>query len=424
MTDTHQPQPDMPTAPAEPEVSSSREFSVFGIKMPPLVRDTVHRVQDFGDRMRERTIRALPAFIVNNSSNAVAITQLTGEVMMFKANNTTFIEEAHKGTWWRYLTEPPKNIFGSVFKNAGISMEAKDLLRPSFYRDTAKSFVNLDAATAIDKAAGRTLINRWQARSSFTGLSAMAITAVVPDAKDTPEDLEKMATLSRTNPIAYIGERIRQGLWFPVETVVGLGQKLLPGHQGREEENVGKHKRQFTGLALTITGIFSFLSGFRNVGTIDSKLPKSLLSNQKYVRNAAHSWGGAITALAGSQLLTALDNDSGWSRFGAIQWLRMGFLPKSIINRYEHGDPKAHWYLGGSVGMQSANTVSYLIGGAQKLEDGTIVNHDAMRNSARARAKETVQQRKEQRKTHEDTPGTRVSAAVMDQPLEADALAR
>lgn len=362
---------------------------------------------------RHKAIEALPSSIVNHSSNSIAAVQLVGEMMMFKANGTTFVPNPeHRNVWWRYITEPPKSIWKSVFEKAGTTAKLSDLVKPEFYSDAYKSFTSLAKATEIDKAGGRALINRWQARSTFAGLSAMTIAALLPDVKDTEEDINKHTVMRQSNPIRYVGQTIGEALWFPVGTVLEIGKKIVTFGQSDSDKEIGKYKRQFTGLGLTIAGTCSFLSGFRNIGTIDKSLPKELASNLKYVKNGAHSIGGMITAFAGSQLMLAVGSDQGWERFGAIQWLRMAFLPKSITNRYAAGDPRAHWYVGGQVGMQSANTASFLFGGAEKREDGSIVDNKQIHEEAKEKAKRVKAARRNVR--HNSVQVAEVKQAIAD----------
>ncbi len=355
-----------------------------------------HRMRGY----RHSAITNLPAPLVNNASNTIAVTQLAAEMAMFKANGTDFMAPRVAGQATKlhhYITRPPMNIWRAVADNASFNMTLKDLVRPTFYKDIAKSFVDLAHATKLDAPNGERLINRWQARSSFMGVTTMAITAIVPDTKDDLEEVEKNAIQLKTNPVGYAVKRVGQAIWFPVE-VVKYTSQLVGSKFGMAPplaDGAGVHKRQFAGLGLFFTGFFSFLSGFRNVGLLNKDLGQYAAHNTKYVGNWAHSAGGAITAAAGATLLMALDNDQGWSRYGAMQWGRMLFLPKSIYNRYHKHDPRAHWYLGAQVGLQSANTVSFLIGGAEKLPDGTIVDHSAIREEAKLKAKITVDAKRE-----------------------------
>ena len=116
--------------------------------------------------------------------------------------------------------------------------------------------------------------------------------------------------------------------------------------------------------------------------------------------------------IAGSQLLFAVDNRQGWARWGSIMWTRMFFLPKSIMNRYKHNDPHANWYSAGQFGLQSSNVLSFLIGGAEKRTDGTVVDYDAMLREAKRKAVEAKAEatlhRDVQEEKQQDLPQTRV----------------
>ena len=382
-------QPVKPTAMPKMEITKSKEDDSWYTRLR-------NRMKGY----RHSAITALPAFMVNNASNTIAVTQLAAEMAMFKANGTDFMSPRVSGEATKlhhYVTRPPMNIWRSVADKAGFNVKANDLIRPSYYKDLAKSYIDLGVATKLEAPHGERLINRWQARSTFTGVLTMAITAIIPDTKDDLEEVEKSAVQLKTNPVVYAAKRVGQAICFPVEVVKYTGQ-LVGSKFGMAPplaDGAGVHKRQFAGLGLFLTGMFSFLSGFRNVGMLDKNLGQYVVGNTKYVRNTAHAVGGGITAVAGATLLMALDNDQGWSRYGAMQWARMIFLPKSIFNRYKTDDPRAHWYLAGQVGLQSSNTVSFLIGGAEKLPDGTIVDHEAIRQEAKLKAKIAVGAKRE-----------------------------
>ena len=67
-------------------------------------------------------------------------------------------------------------------------------------------------------------------------------------------------------------------------------------------------------------------------------------------------------------------------------WARMLFLPKSIMNRYQKNDPHANWYSGGQFGLQTTNTMAFMIGGAQKRADGSVIDQNAMIREAKEKA--------------------------------------
>jgi hypothetical protein len=73
--------------------------------------------------------------------------------------------------------------------------------------------------------------------------------------------------------------------------------------------------------------------------------------------------------------------------YGAVSWSRLPLMPFSIHKRFYERDKRAMWYLG-SVGMfQAENTLAYLLGGAEKLPDGTVVDKKSVRDIATGRAR-------------------------------------
>jgi hypothetical protein len=364
---------------------------------------------------RHSTIVALPAFMVNSSSNIIGATQLIGEGLMLKANGTDFYPAMSAATRanidgnalkkaWYYVSTPIKSVGDSVFKKApgAPKFNPKNLLSWDHWKDSGYALFNMEKATEIDSLGGKAmLINRWQARSTFAGLAGMTIAALMPDVKDKEEDIEKRVELLHRNPFGYAAKTIGEALWFPVGSVLSLARKAVTFGQDSGDEDVGKYKRQFTGLSLTIAGVCSFLAGFRNVSG-------QKLGQQNYRWNWAHSVGGFITGIAGSQLLLAVSSDTGWERFGATQWLRMAFLPKSIGNRYtpdKNGklDAGRHYYFGGQAFLQGANTESFLFGGAQKLPDGTIIDNSQIREEAKEKAVLDKAARKKAREDRTDS---------------------
>jgi hypothetical protein len=344
----------------------------------PLVREYLRIKHEFED-YRQMALRNFSPWIVNHSSNIIGGTQVIAEMAMLRASGTKTLKDAK-----RALLQDTKF-------SAGI--------------EGVKSFLDLKKATELDKKLqGNHLINRWQARSTLLGLTTMGLTALLPDDKDTQEDIDGAVKLQQQSKLKY--------------ALNCLGKAVNP-LQWKD------NKRHLSGLGLTLAGVCSFLSGFRNVGSLVKG------GEQMYVRNRAHSIGGAITALAGAQLLFALDNQRGWAQYGSTMWARMLFLPKSIMNRYQTNDPRAHWYSGGQFGLQSANTMAFLIGGAQKRADGTVVDQNAMVREAREKALVAKAERKEHghgiwREEAAQVPQSRIqqdAAAVIEHTPPAPAVA-
>ncbi|MBN8542771.1 MAG: hypothetical protein J0M34_00725 [Alphaproteobacteria bacterium] len=343
----------------------------MGINLPKPFSDDIRRAQHEWNETRDGVIRALPSGIVNNSTNIFALGHVASELMMFKGNNTTFVPEHHRGTWWRYITEPPVSIVKSVFGSSGTTATFRDLVRPSFYVDSARNLLDWNRASDMDRLKGP-LINRWSSRSTFFGFSSVLLSGLVPESKENPQDVQRMAQMAQANPLGYLGERVGNAFRFPVEAVGSIVSK-------ESREQAGGHKREFAGLGLTISGVFSFLSGFRNVKAIDTSISKSIPSNQKYFFNRGHAYGGIITALAGANLLLAGDDDQGWSRYGSIMLARTVTLPWAVYSKYANYDVKANWYTGGQTGFVISNTFSALVGSANKSKDGTVENHASIR---------------------------------------------
>lgn len=344
---------------------------------------------------RKNTISALPRPIVNNNSNFLGATELVAEVFMFKSSGLQlyshqksygkgrilpdffsgsfqeWLETKHAGLSYTKgsgvtskilkglnpIIEPVYNIARTVAGTGSVNFNPKDLVSPKFYKESVQGLFNIEKATEIDRARfpGKKLVNRWQTRSTTLGLIGMSVATFMPDDKDSPEDVKKYTEMAATNPVGYV--------------ITKLGLALNPLQWW-------ENKRSFVGLMKTLGGTATLFSGFRNVD-----------GNNAYFRNGAHAINGAITAAAGSQLFWGVDGEQAWGRYGTVMAGRMFLLPKSIKRRYAKGDPARHFYGAGQATFQIGNLDSFLIGGAEKLEDGTIIDHKAEREKAKEIAK-------------------------------------
>jgi hypothetical protein len=160
-----------------------------------------------------------------------------------------------------------------------------------------------------------------------------------------------------------------------------------------------RHKREFSGLAMMFVGLFSFVSGFRQVkGKFTEEMIVAGMKNtQHYIRNPAQMIGGLITLGGGTQLMMAVDSDKGWRNFGLIQMLRLATLPNSISTRFSQSEQGAEWYLGAQGVLQAKNIFAASVGGAEKLKDGTVVNHEEIRKQAEEKEKQEKALRKAQK---------------------------
>jgi len=403
------------TAPSKAD--RSEPAKLFGVSFPEGISNFFYDLSDFGSRARFHTLKVLPGFIVNHSSNAIGMTQLVGEALYFKSSGVgKFVKDEHRGTWKAFVY-PPINVVEGVFKKSAFKIDYKQLLNPKHVLGEIRKFGDLEQATKVDFARDGKLSNRWSARSGFAGMTAMAIAAAFPDEKDDPEVTEKVALMATNKPITYVGYRLGRGLLFPVTAVTGLVKKIF---EPNVDHHIGDGKREFSGIGMTLTGIFSVLAGFRQ--------PRQLGNVMKYDFNKWQSLGGMITTFAGAQLLLSIDNQQGWTNYGKTQFLRLITLPPSIKERYPNkmgwGDPNAHFYLAAQGVFQSKNVVASLIGGAQKLPDGTIIDQKKVRAEAKDKALEA---KREHRTTHHveksdttpetPTPHTTVSHASAERAM-------
>ena len=354
--------------------SDTREPVMFPYTSVPIPEPFAGVIDAVGSRwsgLRHHLMTTLPPFIINNSSNVVGFEQLIAEGLLFKSNNFNLWSEKVKSNPLYYLLDPPVNVVKAAFgkfKNTGRKFE---WFNPSAYVEAARGFADLERAAKIDSMGGKLqLTNNLSALSSLSGMSAMTIAAFLPDHKETPEETQQMATLSRENPVGYVGHRLLQAVnpfaWWD-------------------------NKRQFSGLGMVGAGTFSLFSGFRQIRG-------EITGQQTYGRNPWHMAGGAITALSGLQLLLAVNNEQGWSNYGSTQLGRIITLPNSIGNRYKPNaagtkDLGRHWYFGGQAVMVAKNATSSLIGGGH-VKNGELVDHEAMREAAREKAQEEHRERK------------------------------
>ena len=357
---------------------------------------------------RHYLIHHLPAFFVNNASNMVGVIQLVGEAFAFKSSgNDLMITPKGQRQWWQYITEPPLNMVKASLAKAKHHSTPASAKLPKLEGNFFRQLNDLKTASIVESA-GNTLklTNRWSARSGLTGMTSMAIAAALPDRKESAEETESMAQMAQNHTLQYVGKR--------------LGQALNPLEWW-------DNKRQAAGLGMMATGVFSFLSGFRQVGG-EFKAGaggKNILAPQAYRKNHWHMLGGAITALAGTQLLLAINNQRGWVAYGTTQLGRLVTLPASIHSRFntkETGNKEqgAVPYFLAQATFVVKNLTASLLGGAEIRPDGTVIDHAAMRKKALEDAKADKQEVAAKKHTS-DTPSSKISSAAMPDKLSAHA---
>ena len=318
----------------------------------------------FAARWRKTAIGMTPGFIVNNSSNVLGFIHLFAEFAMFKSNGTSrLINEENIYKPWRYPIDPIVNIYKSTLSRARFKFNPRALTQWSSYTNAFHNILDVERATKMDSAAllpGEKLVNRFQARSTLFGFTAWTLNMLIPEQKDSPEETERMSDMMVNRPLSYVGLRIKQGLWIP---------------------DWWNHKRQMTGLGALVGGVFSTLGGFRGVRQMAD-------GSRVYYRNWVSVTTGLISTASSIPLLFSVDDDAGYSKFGSTIILKLFAMPAAIWAKFANFDVGKWWYTTGTLTFTGANFFAALVGGAEKRPDGTIVDHTAIREQARARAKQ------------------------------------
>lgn len=370
--------------------SERAHIKLFGIRIPSGAEKLIYTFQDYWQNLRMILVPLLPKLVVNASARIIGVLQLTAEVLMLKSTGAVFVKD--KSNLLNYIIQPPKVVYDTIFKKAQSGKAFRESLNPKNVLENFKAFTNLEQASKLDSL-GHTipLVNQWQARSSLGGILAGLASSVLPDVKESHEEVEAKAMMQRNNPIGYYFKCVGQALWFPAETVLDVVKKIS---DPKSDQKIGEHKRQFAGLAFLFTGISSVISGFRQVGGDFSKG-----EHQVYRKNPWHIIGGMITSVAGNLLMTGINNQQGWGNFGSTQISRTLILYPSISSRFKPGangklENNRWWYVAGQSVFQGKNMFASLVGGSEVKDDGTIDYHVEEKREAISSAKHEKMHRK------------------------------
>jgi hypothetical protein len=324
---------------------------------------------------RFNAISAMPRQFVNNSSNILGAAHVGTEIMMFKASlPKSVLVDNPKGPI-DYVVRAVKRVFSESFSGSKTDIaELKAAVKGKPISGFIHHIRDVDGATerAIYSKVGKidsegklitranlSLGNPWQTRSTLAGLVVWSLSAIIPDQKESSEEVERMAVLRETNPMQYVGERFKQALWVP---------------------EWGAHKRQMIGLGIMTSGICSLLGSWRN----NIQMPQGKV----YAFNGGYFCTSALTFISSLPLLFASDDQKGFGAFGAWMTGRLAFLPSSIARKFKGDKMAATYYTASMAGFQAENWTQALIGGAEKLPDGTIVDHEDIKKKAHQEAKE------------------------------------
>ena len=365
----------------------------------------------FLTNLRHHAIGGTPRFIVNNSSNVFGATHVATEVLMFKAGlkeGERLVQNPEKPINW--IVQPVKRIAEDIVtKSKSRDYSFGQLFEGNVFKNINRYVRDTNDATSREVKRqiesgefkkGIKLGNSWQTRTTFAGLAVWILSTVLPERKDSDEEVERMATMRTLHPVQYVGERLKQAVWVPDWT---------------------SHKRQMIGLGYLVIGVCSMLGSWRQRRDIDLKKDVELISQfagqidkellpKVYTFNPAYFFTSVLSFIGSIPLLFALDESKAYSLFGSTMMLRIPLLFKSIGQKYHDNDPGKHSYTISSVSFQLENAGQALVGGATKLKDGTIVDHEEEKLRAIAEAKQIKQERK--KLAHADYQSERPSTAI------------
>ena len=360
---------------------------------------------------RHNSINATPGIILNNSTNLLGFSHVLTEMAMLKASSAetapdgkkvaaAFVKDAKGPIDW--TIKAFRNLFvqtwqGSMAQDGSF----KELIRdPKPISRIYNHLFDYDAATEREvarqtkkaelggKILGRHEVkmgNSWQTRSTLFGLGVWSLSAVIPDKKEDPKEVERMATLQQNNPLGYMGERLKQAVWFP---------------------EWGSHKRQMIGLGIMGSGVMSTLGAWRR------REEFVLESGQKALRyrfDRSYLITSAFTFLASLPLLFASDDQKGFAGFGTLMMGRLFAIPSSIKSQFKNKEPGAIWYTGATASFQAENLAQALVGGAEKRPDGTVIDLSEIEKKAKEKAKAHKQRNDADASDDRNAPANQVS---------------
>lgn len=359
--------------------------TLFGYALPAAISNKLHTIQSGLRGWQISAAKSLPGAVVNNSSNIIGFLQIAADMAMWKSNGFSLLtiekkvddkqvfQHASLNNPLTYIYYPIRNVFTSIFSKARGNITLKDFIRPNFYKQSFKDFINLESAALHDSAGGtRKLVNTWNARSGFACIATMTFAALLPETKQTREETEAEVIQSKQRPLTYIATQLGRALWFLPNTAIQLVQKTI---HPNEKQQIGKYKHQFVGLGFILGGIFSMMSGFRQI-------QGDVIGKQRYIRSTPQMGVGFFTTVAGCLTMTGADADQGWKGFGMGMILRNIFLPFNIFERFNKMVQGRAWYALGQGIFQSKNVFAFLVGGSEKKLDGTIVDNKEIRQKA------------------------------------------
>jgi hypothetical protein len=318
--------------PAENQSGNAEIAKAQGFFAP--FRNSVAYIKHQGERARHYAISHTSPIIINHSAQILSAGHLASEILMLKAAGVEFFKNKRNGGKVNILIDPLYNL--------------------------GRGMLGLDKIEA-----GKANQNHWGIRATVVGFFAWTLGTFVPDKHKSDVESDKEVSddslLFRESKLGFLKKRIGQVL------------------------NVfdASNKRQQIGFGVMLAGIFTALSGRSAIDGAGN-----------FYLNKSRAIGGMITAVAGSSLWLSITDESAWSRYGAVLWARIPFIATSInkmygktmpfrgqtspegIRLFDKANREWKYYAAGATGFQSSALASFLVGGAEVKEDGTIITHD------------------------------------------------
>ncbi len=477
----------------QPAVQLTPEYAKdTGAKwVPQFASDSLHWAGAKVEKVRKKSIEVTPAFVVNNSSNILASMHIGTEMMMFKSamGEKPLVKDKSRLTNW--VIQPVEQLWDDInTRSRSQDYKLKELFTGNVAKNT-QDWLNPHNATI--RAIGREKSLRpngielkpeeykilkigspWQTRTTLAGLVIWSLSAVIPERKESDEQIEKMAQMRTLHPFQYVGTRLKQAVWFPEwhhhkREMLGLGYLSIGVLSGigswfnraalinvpKEIENTFKGNKkalkdfmdkpenvktlldkkvadfkELEAQGKAIGAEFKQLK--KDVQLIKAGIAKGHLLRQRYSFNKGYLFTSAVSFVAGLPLLFALDERKAYSTYGSMSVLRLPGLYSSISQKMNSGEAGWQYYAGSKLSFQVEDGLFSLIGGATKKKrpDGTyeIIDHEALKKKAVTEAREEKLDRKEEKIKSERTelvselqgPRTRVSSITKPERLMAD----
>jgi hypothetical protein len=393
--------------------------------MPKFAKDTANWVHTKGEGVRRKSIEVTPAFAVNNASNILAFMHIGTEVMMFKSGmgGKALVKDWSNPVNW--VKQPAQEIWKDIYSKGKSNDYTLGQLLKGNPIENLQHWLNPHEATlrAIEREPAALQPNHlktgspWQTRTTLMGLAIWTLSAVIPERKESDEQIEHMAKMRTLHPVQYVGTRLKQAVWFPewnqhkremlglgylgIGVLSGIGSWFnraamvdIPKERKADVayiKNALETRVQEVKTAVS-KGEVVAKQALKDVELIEKALEKGHCLPQRYNFNAGYLFTSIVSFAAGLPLLFALDERKAYSTYGAMSVFRLPFLYTSIGEKMKKKEQGWQYYAGSKISFQLEDALFSVIGGAtkKKRSDGTyeITDHEALKKKAVFEARE------------------------------------